>query len=67
MKSLWKASIDFKWIRDNRDAVANNIKNRNASANLDLVLELYAKMLDTQKVRPLLFLVSFIDVFIRMH
>ncbi|XP_031375130.1 serine--tRNA ligase, chloroplastic/mitochondrial isoform X1 [Punica granatum] len=48
-KSQWKAAIDFKWIRDHRDAVATNIKNRNSSANLDLVLELYAKMLDTQK------------------
>ncbi|KAK4749488.1 hypothetical protein SAY87_026937 [Trapa incisa] len=48
-KSHWKASIDFKWIRDNRDAVASNIKIRNSSANLDLVLELYAKTLDAQK------------------
>lgn len=49
----WKAAIDFKWIRDNKDAVAVNIKNRNSTANLELVLELYDKMLAVQKVRLL--------------
>ncbi|KAL3613624.1 Serine--tRNA ligase, chloroplastic/mitochondrial [Castilleja foliolosa] len=45
----WKAAIDFKWIRDNKDAVASNIKNRNSNANLDLVLQLYDKLLNVQK------------------
>ncbi|GAB4861276.1 Serine--tRNA ligase, chloroplastic/mitochondrial [Ancistrocladus abbreviatus] len=48
-KPQWKAAIDFKWIRDNREAVAANVKNRNSNANLDLVLELYEKMLNLQK------------------
>lgn len=51
-KPQWKAAIDFKWIRDNKDVVAANIKNRNSNANLDLVLELYEKFLKLQKVRP---------------
>lgn len=50
-KTQWNASIDFKWIRDNKDAVADNIRNRNSNADLELVLELYAKMLEIQKVR----------------
>ncbi|KAL2893721.1 Serine--tRNA ligase chloroplastic/mitochondrial [Bienertia sinuspersici] len=49
LKNQWKAAIDFKWIRDNKDAVAVNIKNRKSIANLELVLELYDKMLSLQK------------------
>ncbi|PON70040.1 Serine-tRNA ligase, type [Trema orientale] len=49
VKPQWKAAIDFKWIRDNKDAVAVNIRNRNSNANLELVLELYEKMLNLQK------------------
>ncbi|CAH9128746.1 unnamed protein product [Cuscuta epithymum] len=45
----WKAAIDFKWIRENKDSVAVNIRNRNSSANLGLVLELYQRLLDAQK------------------
>ncbi|XP_020100594.1 serine--tRNA ligase, chloroplastic/mitochondrial isoform X1 [Ananas comosus] len=48
-KPQWRAAIDFKWIRDNKDAVAANIKNRNSTANLELVLELYEKFLNVQK------------------
>ncbi|KAH7687168.1 Serine-tRNA ligase type1 protein [Dioscorea alata] len=48
-KPQWKAAIDFKWIRENKDLVAGNIRNRNSSANLDLVLELYEKYLGLQK------------------
>lgn len=51
VKPQWKAAIDFKWIKDNKDAVAANIRNRNSDADLDLVLELYDKMLNLQKVR----------------
>ncbi|KAK6938126.1 Aminoacyl-tRNA synthetase, class II (G/ P/ S/T) [Dillenia turbinata] len=49
VKPQWKAAIDFRWIRDNRDAVAVNIKKRNSNANLDLVLDLYDKLLSLQK------------------
>ncbi|XP_072973494.1 serine--tRNA ligase, chloroplastic/mitochondrial isoform X2 [Typha angustifolia] len=49
VKPQWKAAIDFKWIRDNKDVVAANIKNRKSSANLELVLELYEKFLSLQK------------------
>ncbi|KAI3968566.1 hypothetical protein MKW92_017253 [Papaver armeniacum] len=45
----WKATIDFKWIRDNKDAVASNIKSRNSVADLDLVLDLYERSLNLQK------------------
>ncbi|TVU30331.1 hypothetical protein EJB05_21946 [Eragrostis curvula] len=48
-KPQWKAAIDFKWIRDNRDAVATNILSRNSAANLDLVLQLYDEYLALQK------------------
>ncbi|KAF4357530.1 hypothetical protein G4B88_026909 [Cannabis sativa] len=49
VKPQWKAAIDFKWIRDNKDVVAVNIRNRNSNANLELVLHLYDKMLTLQK------------------
>lgn len=62
MKPQWKASIDFKWIRDNKAAMAANIENRNSSANLELVLELYEKMLTVQKVRVPLCFCHFEDI-----
>ncbi|XP_058219247.1 serine--tRNA ligase, chloroplastic/mitochondrial-like isoform X1 [Rhododendron vialii] len=49
VKPQWKAAIDFKWIRDNKAAVAVNVKNRNSNANLELVLDLYERMLNVQK------------------
>lgn len=58
VRSRWKAAIDFKWIRENKDLVAENIKKRNASADLDLVLELYEKMCGVQKVRDRLLITS---------
>lgn len=39
----WRASLDFKWIRDNKDAIAQNIRNRNTTADVDLVVQLYDK------------------------
>ncbi|KAI3962494.1 hypothetical protein MKX01_021769 [Papaver californicum] len=45
----WKATIDFKWIRDNKDTVAFNIKSRNSVADLELVLDLYDRSLNLQK------------------
>lgn len=50
VKPQWKAAIDFKWIRDNKESVAVNIKNRNSNANLELVLQLYEKLLNVQKI-----------------
>ncbi|KAA8528305.1 hypothetical protein F0562_035660 [Nyssa sinensis] len=49
VKPQWKAAIDFKWIRDNKAAVAVNLKNRNSNANLELVLGLYERLLNLQK------------------
>lgn len=56
----WKAAIDFKWIRENKEAVAVNIKNRNSNANLELVLELYERLLNVQKVRLILHCIEFL-------
>jgi len=50
VKPQWKATIDFKWIKDNKEAVAANLRNRNSDADLDLVLHLYDKMFTLQKV-----------------
>ena len=50
VKPQWKAAVNFKWIRDNKDAVANNIRIRNSNANLELVLELYERVSNIQKV-----------------
>ncbi|KAK9270408.1 hypothetical protein L1049_025987 [Liquidambar formosana] len=49
VKPQWKAAIDFKWIRDNKAAIAANIKNRNSNADLEMVLELYERVLNLQK------------------
>ncbi|KAG5065838.1 hypothetical protein AAZX31_04G097000 [Glycine max] len=49
VKPQWKATIDFKWIKDNKEAVAANLKNRNSDADLNLVLHLYDKMFTLQK------------------
>ncbi|KAG7943475.1 hypothetical protein I3843_15G041200 [Carya illinoinensis] len=49
VKPQWKAAIDFKWIRENKEAVAVNIRNRNSNANLEAVIELYDKMSNLQK------------------
>ncbi|XP_059453717.1 serine--tRNA ligase, chloroplastic/mitochondrial [Corylus avellana] len=48
-KPQWKAAIDFKWIKENKEAVAANIKNRNSIANLEAVLQLYDQMSNLQK------------------
>ncbi|KAI3725593.1 hypothetical protein L1987_65384 [Smallanthus sonchifolius] len=49
VKPQWKAAIDFKSILENKSAVAENLKNRNSSANLELVIELYERLLELQK------------------
>ncbi|KAL4649476.1 hypothetical protein ACB092_01G016000 [Castanea dentata] len=49
VKPQWKAAIDFKWIRENKEAVALNIEKRNSNANLETVLQLYDKMTHLQK------------------
>lgn len=53
VKAQWKAAIDFKWIRDNKVALEENMKNRNSNANLELVLDLYESMQNLLKVRLL--------------
>ena len=35
--------LDYKYIKDNLEAVKQNIKNRNMTADADLVVELYDK------------------------
>lgn len=49
VKPQWRAAIDFKSIRDNKDAVATNIKRRNSNVDLEFVLELYERMSNLQK------------------
>ncbi|XP_014501748.1 serine--tRNA ligase, chloroplastic/mitochondrial isoform X1 [Vigna radiata var. radiata] len=49
VKLQWKATVDFKWIKDNKETVAANLRNRNSDADLDLVLHLYDEMLTLQK------------------
>ncbi|XP_052200718.1 serine--tRNA ligase, chloroplastic/mitochondrial isoform X1 [Diospyros lotus] len=49
IKPQWKAAIDFKWIRENKVAVAANIKKRSSNANLELVLDLYDRLLNVQQ------------------
>lgn len=49
VKPQWRAAIDFKSIRDNKDAVAANIKHRNSNVDLEFVLELYERMSNLQK------------------
>ncbi|XP_021981575.1 serine--tRNA ligase, chloroplastic/mitochondrial isoform X2 [Helianthus annuus] len=49
VKPQWKAAIDFKSIVENKSAVAENLKNRNSTASLELVIELYERLLQLQK------------------
>ncbi|KAL2622352.1 hypothetical protein R1flu_002557 [Riccia fluitans] len=37
----WRASIDFKGIRENKEAIAANIINRKSSGDVELVVQLY--------------------------
>ncbi|KVI06849.1 Aminoacyl-tRNA synthetase, class II [Cynara cardunculus var. scolymus] len=49
VKPQWKAAIDFKSILENKTAAAANLNNRNSNANLELVIELYERLLELQK------------------
>ncbi|GJP32913.1 hypothetical protein CLOM_g17496 [Closterium sp. NIES-68] len=53
--ATWKASIDFKWIRENRDLVEVNVKERQSNADVDRVVELYedfvSKNLEVDRLR----------------
>lgn len=40
-KQTWKASIDFKFIRDNKEAIAKNIQNRKCGGDVEQVVQLY--------------------------
>ncbi|KAK8942361.1 Serine--tRNA ligase [Platanthera zijinensis] len=48
-RPFWKAAIDFKWMLDNKEIVSANIRNRNSTANLELVIELYESFCSIQK------------------
>lgn len=37
----WRASIDFKWIRENKDAIAANVVHRKSVADVEAVVQLY--------------------------
>lgn len=50
-RAAWKASIDFKYIRDNQEAVKQNCIDRNANADVDRVVELYEAFMQRNSVR----------------
>lgn len=66
VKPQWKAAIDFKWIRDNKESVAVNIKNRNSNANVEIVLQLYDKLLNVQKVNFLSHLFTLLPIMLSL-
>ncbi|KAG0597863.1 hypothetical protein M758_12G026200 [Ceratodon purpureus] len=41
LKQTWKASIDFKFIRENKEAIATNIQNRKCGGDVEQVVQLY--------------------------
>ncbi|CAI5958787.1 unnamed protein product [Closterium sp. NIES-65] len=53
--ATWKASIDFKWVRENRDLMEANVKERQSNADVALVVELYedfvSKNLEVDRLR----------------
>lgn len=46
----WRAAIDFKWIKENKDLMEENIKNRKSNANLELLIEIYDRFLSLQRM-----------------
>ncbi len=48
--TTWRASIDFKWIRENKEAVAANIRNRNSSGDVEQVVRLYEQSVSLSQV-----------------
>ncbi|KAH9322212.1 hypothetical protein KI387_016851, partial [Taxus chinensis] len=44
----WRANIDLKWIRDNKEAVSLNAHNRKSTANVELVVALYDQFSNVQ-------------------
>ncbi|CAI5534549.1 unnamed protein product [Closterium sp. Naga37s-1] len=53
--ATWKASIDFKWVRENRDLMEANVKERQSNADVARVVELYedfvSKNLEVDRLR----------------
>ncbi|CAM6091028.1 unnamed protein product [Calypogeia fissa] len=50
----WRASIDFKWIRENKDEIAANIAHRKSGGDVEAVVELYEQSVQlTQEVDKL--------------
>ncbi|CAI7837601.1 unnamed protein product [Closterium sp. NIES-53] len=53
--ATWKASIDFKWVRENRDLMEATVKERQSNADVARVVELYedfvSKNLEVDRLR----------------
>lgn len=49
-KQTWKASIDFKFIRENKEAIATNIKNRKCGGDVEQVVQLYEQSVSLNQV-----------------
>lgn len=49
-KQTWKASIDFKFIRENKDAITKNIQNRKCGGDVEQVLQLYEQSVTLDQV-----------------
>lgn len=49
-KQTWKASIDFKFIRDNKEAISANIHNRKSAGDVEQVVQLYEQSVNLSQV-----------------
>ena len=49
-KQTWKANIDFKFIRENKDAIAKNIQNRKSGGDVEQVVQLYEQSVSLNQV-----------------
>lgn len=49
-KQTWKASIDFKFIRENKETIATNIQNRKCGGDVEQVVQLYEQSVSLSQV-----------------